>query len=73
MYEYRCDDCGSAYEILHLSREVSDDVVCPDCSSTRHRRLMSATNMSMSGAGKKSNQEPPPCASGCCGGSCGIA
>jgi putative FmdB family regulatory protein len=73
MYEYRCDDCGSTYEVLHLTREVIEDVVCPKCQSTHHRRLMSATNVGISGAAKKSESEMPPCASGCCNGSCEIA
>jgi putative FmdB family regulatory protein len=73
IYEYRCNDCGSKYEVLHLTREVIDDVVCPECTSTQHHRLMSATNVSTSGMGKKSEPGMPPCASGCCGGSCDMA
>ncbi len=71
MYEYRCDECGSKYEVLHLGREVADDVVCPKCKSTSHHKLMSAPNMSMNGGGSKS-EPAPSCAGGCCGGACGL-
>ena len=66
-YDYRCDQCGTVYDIFHKVREVEEDVVCPNCSSTRHTRLLSAPSIK----GSASREELPPCGdASCCGGSC---
>ncbi len=72
MYEYRCDKCGSRYEVLHIGPEKIEDVVCPDCRSSEHHKLMSAPNMSMTGSSGSSGDPAPSCNGGCCGGSCGL-
>ena len=66
IYDYQCDDCGKTYDVLHKVREVVEDVICPQCGSDRHKRLISATNIS------KGNQpDNAPCGdSSRCGGSC---
>ncbi len=72
-YEYACKDCGSNYEIFHLVREVQSDVVCPLCRSKNYKRLMSLTNVGKNNAGSgPASRKLPPCASGCCGGTCGL-
>lgn len=69
IYEYRCTKCGTKYEILHLGREIAKDIVCPSCSSNKHKKLISSTSISMKGtaAGESSNVS-----GGCCGGACGL-
>ncbi len=68
IYDYKCDDCGTIYDVFHKVREVQEDVVCPDCESTKHTRLLSAPSISMG-----SQPDAPSCATGgCCGGSCGL-
>ncbi len=73
IYDYRCNECGSTYDIFHKVREVAEDVVCPSCGSTKHTRLISAPSFSMNGKSSHASNEAPPCADGsCCGGSCGL-
>ena len=71
IYDYRCADCGSTYDVFHKVREVEEDIVCPQCSSTEHVRLISAPSVSVKHG---SMAEPlPPCGdASCCGGSCGL-
>jgi putative FmdB family regulatory protein len=72
IYDYRCNDCGTTYDIFHKVREVAEDVVCPSCNSVHHTRLIGAPSFSMSGKGSAA-AETPSCANGsCCGGACGL-
>lgn len=48
-YDYRCEDCGEAFE-QHLPVDRRDDAVCPRCASRRVRRLVSKVT-TMSGGG----------------------
>lgn len=77
IYDYRCSDCGSAYDIYHKTREVPEDIVCPSCQSTQHTRLMSVPAAAVMGTGSPSyssaSSSDQGCSTGgCCGGSCGI-
>jgi putative FmdB family regulatory protein len=71
IYDYKCTDCGSTYDVFHKVREIEEDIICPQCNSTKHVRLISAPSISMKGS---SAPEPmPSCSDGsCCGGSCGL-
>ena len=69
-YDYRCDSCGTTYDIFHKVREVTEDVVCPSCGSLKHTRLISAATVSMKG--RSSNPLPPCETGGCCDGSCSL-
>ena len=40
LYEYRCSDCKSKFELL-VSHKHADDVVCMKCRSEKVRRLLS--------------------------------
>jgi len=72
MYDYRCAECRKTYDVLHKTREVLADVVCPSCGSPNHKRLMSAASVS-TGHSSSSASDAPPCATGdCCGGACGL-
>jgi putative FmdB family regulatory protein len=73
IYDYRCTDCGSTYDIYHKTREVIEDVVCPSCHSAKHTRLMSVPAAAvMNGGTSSSFSSAPSCESGggCCGGAC---
>ncbi len=41
IYEYRCSDCNEKYEILHLSKEKLDEIICPSCGSKNYKKLFS--------------------------------
>ena len=75
-YDYRCNDCGSTYDIFHKVREIEEDIMCPACNSEKHTRLLSAPNVAV--AGKKSTGNFSPdvdcdASTGCCGGgTCGL-
>jgi len=75
IYDYQCSDCGKTYDVFHKVREVKEDVVCPNCDSTAHVRLISAPSFSMNGssAGSYSSESAPSCTDGaCCSGACGV-
>ncbi|MBX2991056.1 MAG: zinc ribbon domain-containing protein [Bacteroidetes bacterium] len=76
IYDYRCKECSTTYDVFHKVREIEEDVVCPACGSTGHIRLLSAPNVSTgSSTGGFNYSDAPSCETpgGCCGGgSCGI-
>jgi putative FmdB family regulatory protein len=68
IYDYRCEECGNVYDVFHKVKEVEEDIICPECESAKHTRLLSAPSISTG-----SKQAVPPCADGgCCPGSCGL-
>jgi putative FmdB family regulatory protein len=73
VYDYRCTDCNKTYDVFHKGKEVVEDVVCPSCGSTRHKKLMSVPVVSMGSSSSASDYSgDSSCDSGCCGGACGI-
>ncbi|HTP79228.1 MAG TPA: zinc ribbon domain-containing protein [Bacteroidota bacterium] len=70
IYDYRCGECGSTYDVLHKTREIETDVICPSCGSARAVKLMSvpAAVTRTQSAGPRQDS----CALGddCCGGVC---
>ena len=68
IYDYSCHDCGRTYDIFHKVREVSEDIICPGCGSTRHTRLLSAPAIAVKGGAAKDAACENP--SSCCGGAC---
>lgn len=40
IFEFKCDGCGKEFERLVFS-SGKDPVACPDCSSTKTRKLLS--------------------------------
>lgn len=74
VFDYRCSDCGTTYDIYHKVKEISEDVVCPHCGSVKHKKLMSAASVSIGGKSDSSSFQGPSCESGggCCGGACGL-
>ncbi len=73
MYDYLCTDCGAVYDVLHKTREIEEDIICPSCGSTGHRRLIGKPNVALA-AGSRASSVPSGCSAdgGCCGGSCGL-
>lgn len=41
VFEYRCSECNSKYEILHLTKEKEEDIICPHCGSKSYKKLLS--------------------------------
>ena len=71
VFDYRCSDCGKMYDVYHKVREVVDDVVCPHCGSSKHKKLFSAATVAIGGQSSTS-PSAPSCDMGgdCCGGAC---
>jgi putative FmdB family regulatory protein len=62
LFEYQCESCGKVHEILLNGAEGGPG--CPDCGSSRMRKLVSA-HSSLSGT--SSNRMPGVGDTGCCG------
>ena len=72
VYDYRCSECGATYDVYHKVREIAEDIVCPSCGSLKHKKLMSASAVSMGDKSSPASSGPPCESGGCCGGSCGL-
>ncbi len=64
IFEYKCKECNTKYEVLHKSAENKDDVFCPECKSPKHEKLLSVFSSSNSSSSSDFG--------GCSTGSCGI-
>jgi len=64
VFEYKCSDCSSKFEVLHKSTIKQEDVICPNCNSSNNKKLFSSFSPSVStGSGYSSGN----CESGSCG------
>ncbi|MBI3789076.1 MAG: zinc ribbon domain-containing protein [Ignavibacteriales bacterium] len=74
VYDYQCSECGKTYDVFHKVREITEDVICPSCSSTKYKKLMSAPSIAMSGSSSTDFSSSSSCESpgGCCGGACSV-
>ncbi|MGB7060802.1 MAG: zinc ribbon domain-containing protein [Candidatus Zixiibacteriota bacterium] len=70
IYEYRCNSCGKAVEILQKSHTQKEPLVCPDCGSTEMQRLISSPDSIVVGGssrpgttccGREERCSTPPC------------
>jgi putative FmdB family regulatory protein len=72
IYEYLCQECDRTYDVLHMGKEIQDDILCPSCGSRSYKKLLSVpSGISM----KTSSANVAPCGmeGGCCGGGeCGM-
>ncbi len=62
MYEYRCQACAQAFEILQPMGASSEDVTCPACAHSEVKKLLSTFAAS---TGNRASASPAP-AAGCC-------
>jgi putative FmdB family regulatory protein len=42
IYEYKCHDCDSDFDLLVMRRDEADSQTCPNCGSKQVRRKLSA-------------------------------
>lgn len=74
IYEYKCSDCESNYEIFHKSLSNLSEIKCPKCQSVNYSKRLSVVNANVQGSPSKFFNDMPSCASGNCGinsGACG--
>jgi putative FmdB family regulatory protein len=77
VYDYRCTNCNSAYDVFHKGKEKMEDILCPKCGSNEYKKLMSAPSISMgssSGGCETGNCgiDSGSFGGGCAGGMCGL-
>ena len=63
LYEYRCSDCNTKFEVLHKSIVNLNGVACPECNSIKNKKLFSSFSASVSSG---SDYSTGGCASGNC-------
>jgi putative FmdB family regulatory protein len=71
LYEYRCNDCASVYEVMRPMAERELAAVCPRCESRVSMPLISRVGMLAGGQAGASDRPGPSAGGGCCGGACG--
>jgi putative FmdB family regulatory protein len=72
MYEYRCNDCRSVFEVLRPMAQRELAAVCPTCESRASMPLISRVALHAGGAASESRQSAAlESGGGCCGGACG--
>jgi putative FmdB family regulatory protein len=77
VFEYKCSDCGSKYDMFHKSSLKPEEVTCPKCGSVKNKKLFSAFATSNS---SETDYSPscttgnctPSYSSGCASGMCGL-
>jgi putative FmdB family regulatory protein len=65
LYEYRCADCGTRFEILQRLGETAAGLCCPHCGKSRLAKQFSTFSASSTGAASEPACQTSP------GGGCG--
>jgi len=66
IFEYKCNDCGKKFDVLHKSSTNLEEVICPDCQSKNSKKLLSSFSASVNNGSSYNSS------SSCSDGSCGI-
>jgi putative FmdB family regulatory protein len=77
VFEYKCKDCETKYEVLHKSSEKQEDIYCPSCRSAKHVKLISSFSANVSGSSDFGGCSDGSCGmpysgGGCANGMCGL-
>lgn len=72
IYSYKCEECGTKYEVFHKSKEDERAIICPSCNSQAYRKVMSSTNIGNSSSFSNPLPTCPATGGGCQGGMCGL-
>ncbi len=51
IYEFRCLNCNSIFELLVLNKDETVEMKCPACEAETFERVMSATRYAMGSSG----------------------
>ena len=74
VYEYRCNDCSTTFDLLRPMAQREVAAVCPACESRTTMPLISRVAVHASSRSEASASPAPARTAGgggCCGGSCG--
>ena len=69
IYEFRCLECDSNFELLMVNQNEEIEMKCPECDSLDFERILSSTNYSI-GSGSGTNQGVKSQTKNCSSGSC---
>ena len=70
IYEYLCDDCGTRYEQIVLSKRTK--IACPKCTSRRHTLQLSVFSAPAKNGSSEASANSGVPGGSCCGvGGCG--
>lgn len=80
IFEYRCSDCNSSFDILHKGAENQDLIQCPECDSrnavkkfsTFAASVSSGTSASFDAGCSTGSCDVPSYGGGCASGMCGL-
>ncbi|MBA4407044.1 hypothetical protein C0389_07210 [bacterium] len=64
IFEYKCNDCNKKFEVLHKSSTNLEEVICPECQSKNHKKLLSSFSASIGSSYDSGSR--------CSDGSCGV-
>ena len=67
IYDYRCEDCGTDFELLVRSDTTLE---CPRCHGARLERRLSLPAPAAAGGRQQGASGAGQSGGGCCGGSC---
>ncbi len=71
IYEYKCSDCNSKFDVYHKSIYHVEDIVCPKCKSINNKKLLSSFSPSISSIGFSSPSYKPAESNSCSTCGCG--
>jgi len=71
VYEYRCRDCSTTFELLRPVADRELVAVCSHCESRTTMPLISRIAVRGPSAGAASSPVSVATGGGCCGGACG--
>lgn len=73
IFDYRCKECSTLYDVLHKGKEITEDIQCPTCGSFHHTKLMSMPSIITKGT-SATHCDTNTCGmdKSCCGGECGL-
>jgi len=78
IFEYKCSECDSKFEILTKSNDDSK-IICPECDSSKVKKLFSSFSASSRSVSYSNNscasgncRVEVPSAGGCASGMCGL-
>ncbi|MBS4033356.1 MAG: zinc ribbon domain-containing protein [Ignavibacterium sp.] len=63
IFEYKCEECNSKFELLHKSSANNEEITCPFCKSVNNKKLFSAFSASVTGNSSYGDS----CSTGSCG------
>jgi len=73
IYDYRCKDCGTLYDVLHKGKEIIEDNRCPSCGSMKYTKLLSLPSIISNGrSAAQCDSNACEMDKSCCGGACGL-